>query len=508
MIYLYNILFFLFFSLSVLAQETPRTIIAASDPSNKTVWELHSPDGFTLVKQEKKIIREREASKDLRIAVKAGKLYCNGKKVSTDRLLVVAQSGSMSMHDIAYSGLMMVARKNDHFVLVHLGDVQGDGVKVTVTPDAPAIDKHPIVKSKKKARDFTVRVLLDEKKELRSEPWILESADGFIISDPRQSKQNKTIDMHKIAITVKRDGMIYINNKPCYMGQVLIQPRAQTTWFIDNEYRGPMWIVVNEDGVKIINCIGLEDYVESVLCTESWPGWPLEINKVCAVASRTYVIAMVQRAKASKCLYHIRNTNKHQTYTGGNASAIVKQAVRETEGVFITYKKQPITAMFDICCGGVITANMQGVDFVGSPYLARTYACTYCKNCKSYSWKARYDLQELERILKDDDIHVRRLRDVKVTKKDKAGMVQQVMLKGSGHHHHVSGKKIYSLLKKVKSFCYSIERQGDQVVFNGRGTGHHLGLCQWGAREMVRDGIDFKSVLAFYYPGTQLMRLV
>jgi stage II sporulation protein D len=269
-----------------------------------------------------------------------------------------------------------------------------------------------------------------------------------------------------------------------------------------------MWIVADREGVKIINCIGLEDYVESVLRTETWPGWPLEVNKVCAIASRTYVIAMVQRAKNSKCLYHVRNTNKHQTYTGGNASDVIKQAVKETEGVFITYNNQPITAMFDACCGGVVTSRMAGVDFAKAPYLARSYPCEFCKNCKGYSWQARYALHDFVTTLKKNGIHVRKVRDIKVSKKDRAGIVQEVIVKGATHNHHVSGKKIYSLFNKnVKSFYFTVEKSGDFVLFKGRGQGHHLGLCQWGAREMVRDGVDYKSVLSFYYPGTKLMRL-
>lgn len=498
--------------MSTYAQEASRGIIAQSDIANTITWHLNSPEGFTLVRHEKPQSKELLAEVDLKITIKSGKLYCNGKKTSTDRLLIMPQSGSISIDGASYTGLMMVARKDKNYLLIHLGNIK---IKAEKNPDTSATsqeglaDNHSIKKSKKRARDCTVRVMLDEKKELRSDPWALQSAQGFIISDPRDSRQKKQIENSKLVITVKRDNMIYVNNKAFYQGQIFIQPRGQTTTFNGNDYRGPMWIVSDSDGVKIINCIGLEDYVESVLRTEMWPGWPLEMNKVGAVASRTYVIAMVQRAKGSNGLYHVRNTNKHQTYTGGDASDVIKQAVKETEGVFLTYKNQPITAMFDACCGGVITAKMTGIDFVKAPYLARTYPCEFCKNSRGYSWQAQYEVHELVKALKNDGIHVRRVRDIKVTKKDKAGIVHEVTIKGIAHNHHISGKKIYSLFnKKVKSFYFTVEKKGDSIIFKGRGQGHHLGLCQWGAREMVRDGIGYKSVLAFYYPGTQLMRLL
>jgi stage II sporulation protein D len=218
---------------------------------------------------------------------------------------------------------------------------------------------------------------------------------------------------------------------------------------------------------------------------------------------------MVQNAKTMKRPYHVQNTNKHQTYGGGRGMDLHRKAVEETNGLFLSHESKPITAMFDGCCGGVITKDMQGIDFKKAPYLARSYPCTFCKNFKVFSWQADYDVHELEKILKMAIPGLRRLREIKITKKDKAGIVQQVEIKGAGHTYTLSGKKIYSLLSaQVKSFYFSIEKHGRIITIKGKGRGHHLGLCQWGAKEMIAQGYDYKSVLEFYYPGSQLMRLI
>lgn len=514
MVYLFRfflVLFFLVPGVHLHAQQEQAVgILTQSDPADKTTWHLTGSDGFTLIKHNKKNVKEVVDSPEVRITIKAGKLYCDGKKVTTDRLLIVPNSGSITFNEQQYSGLMMVALQDDHYVLIHLGNVRHEDADRQAGLDTGRGAEQPIKSSRRRAKDCTVRVMLEEKEELRTEPWVLQSSQGFTVSDPCNASEKKQIASSKLVITVKRDGMIYLNNKPFYEGQIFIQPHALSSIFNGNEYRGPMWIVADENGVKIINCIGLEDYVESVLCTESWPGWPLEVNKVFAIASRTYVIAMVQRAKASNCLYHVRNTNKHQTYSGGTAPDVIKQAVKETEGVFLTYKNQPITAMFDACCGGIITAKMSGFNFSGSPYLARNYACKYCKGCRMYAWHARYPVQEFIATLKNKDgISVRKIRDIRVNKTDKAGIVKEVLIKGATHNHFISAKKIYSLFsKKVKSLSFTVEKKGDTIIFKGNGLGHQVGLCQWGAREMVRLGFDYKSILDFYYPGTQLMRLV
>src|SRR5581483_4592442 len=151
------------------------------------------------------------------------------------------------------------------------------------------------------------------------------------------------------------------------------------------------------------------------------------MNKVLSIASRTYVIAMVKSAGVKQRLYHVKNTNVHQTYSG-KTYANHKLAVQETKGLFLTHNNQPITAMFDACCGGIIPAKMQGINFSSAPYLARKKACQYCKDWKHFSWQAEYDISKLETILKKEVGALKRLKDLKITKKDPAGLVHQIQL--------------------------------------------------------------------------------
>ena len=247
-------------------------------------------------------------------------------------------------------------------------------------------------------------------------------------------------------------------------------------------------------------------YICSVLRTESWPGWPLEVNKVFAIASRSYVISMMQAAKAKKRLYHVCNTNLHQTYTGAHNVKALYDAVDQTRGLFLTYEGQPILAMFDSCCGGVIPAHIADFNFERVPYLARAYPCMYCKNCTINRWHIEYDRKDLEKIFSNAIPDISTVKNMYVSKKDNAGIVQTIIIEPGSYK--LSGKKLYSLVPDIKSFCFTIKRNKNRFSFNGYGFGHHLGLCQWGAREMVREGLDYKRILYFYYPGAQLSRLI
>lgn len=355
---------------------------------------------------------------------------------------------------------------------------------------------------------YQVRVLLSEHFiEENNWDWTIESEDGFFLTDSVKADNRWQSSLTKLKISFQ-DGFFYINNKRILKKQFVFRPKNGHLIFEDASYQGNFIVMADNKRCYLINMLDLEDYVYSVLRTEGWPGWPHEMNKVLAITCRTYVIAMIKEAKECKRAYDVKNTNEHQTYKGVHTQHVLKRAVEDTKGVFISHNNQPIIAMFDICCGGVIPAGIASFNFERAPYLARDYACTYCKDCSSYSWKLSFDKQELVSYLQKEYPQLTTLRDFKITKKDKAGLVLEAIIKGSKTVLSMTGRKLYSTFKGIKSYCFGISKKGNTITFNGRGFGHHLGLCQWGARAMVRDGWNYRSILSFYYPQTKLMRLL
>lgn len=346
-----------------------------------------------------------------------------------------------------------------------------------------------------------VRVLLDTI-ELPLKSPLLISTSGTRMSMLGGKKKPVAIATNSISIFAKRDSLIVqgarfsapaelsSDGNMCYGGKT---------------YHGTIRILLQNNTLMIINCVPLEQYISSVLKTESWPGWPLEVNKAFAVTSRTYVLYMMLEAQKAERCYDVHNTKKHQTYSGVHDTKILQDAVAQTQGMILTYEHKPILAMFDSCCGGIIPARMHDVNFKDAPYLARTYACTYCKSLWIYNWKAVFTTNQLSEQLFKDEKKKPNIRSLRITKKDPAGVIHEVEI-NAGKKIRIPGKELYHALKEVKSFAYTVKHEKDKIVFQGRGYGHHLGLCQWGAREMVREGWNYKRILHFYYPGTQLVR--
>ena len=59
----------------------------------------------------------------------------------------------------------------------------------------------------------------------------------------------------------------------------------------------------------------------------------------------------------------------------------------------------------------------------------------------------------------------------------------------------------------LKSTWFKLIKSGKNWIFTGRGYGHGVGMCQWGAKVMGDRGYSYKDILQFYYPRTHLLQL-
>ncbi|GMU19254.1 MAG: hypothetical protein AMXMBFR12_04460 [Candidatus Babeliales bacterium] len=358
--------------------------------------------------------------------------------------------------------------------------------------------------AEQKKQDHMVRVLLNESRKPYNCKWEISAKEDLLLGDP-EAQTKRHIKNNKVTVTYSNK-QFFIDGQPLSLKRFYLIPVGNTISFEGREYHGSLLFTRDTAAIYAINVLDIEDYVCSVLKTESWPGWPLEVNKAFAIASRSYIMGIIKNKPTTP--YHVKNTKEHQTYSGVHDNPVLKEAVAQTKGIYLAdQKNEPVLAMFDSCCGGVIPADILGVDFVSAPYLARTYPCIYCKDCRMYNWSIEYPIAHLEKTLKKEIKHLKNMHAVKIAKTDKAGLVQHVSVKSKHANHNLSGKKLYSLLSKVRSFHFTVDCNKTHIKFTGKGVGHHIGLCQWGAREMVAQGYDYKSILNFYYPGTHFMRL-
>jgi stage II sporulation protein D len=384
---------------------------------------------------------------------------------------------------------------------------------VSPLPGATSVDERLLIREKKPAR-VTVRVCLRRVAEGESDTWHLTCPGGFIISDVAGKNDSLVIKENELTIRLHQ-GTIRVAGKRLRVASIRLRPaRPEDLIQIDSHFYDGNCIITTFNGHHLLinNDIDLEQYVMRVLACEGWPGWPLEFNRAFAIVCRSYVMAQLvtARSKSKKAPYDLFATNDHQVYKGiitdERRRLFLTQAIEDTAGVVLAHNGKPIQAMYDICCGGVVPAHMQR-DFIGAPYLKRSAACTFCQPTSVYEWTVRHDEHELLRMLDLDQGKHKELKELTVQRKDKAGLVREVVATTKRGRHSLKGSHVYARVKGIKSLCFTIKKVGRTFEFSGRGYGHHLGLCQWGAKQLIDQNWSYKQVLGFYYPNTVFMRV-
>lgn len=283
----------------------------------------------------------------------------------------------------------------------------------------------------------------------------------------------------------------------------------------DKEYSGALSFLFYKGKPAVINTLDLEDYVYSVIRFEIFQSWPLEIQKVQAVASRTFAVYHMLKARKQGKPYDIKcSSATHQHYGGWHPYAHVREAVEQTKNLIVMHDNSVALAMFDICCGGIIPFHIKTIHEYKAPYLARKVRCLHCNNYKFHTWNKEFQHQEImKRLANHAPLQEKiktlgTLKEIAIREHDKAGIVHRLTLRGTKKSIECSGQHFLDSLKNdVKSLSFTIKNNSKGVTISGKGFGHQLGICQRGAYELVKKGWDFKKILHFYYPNTVFAHL-
>lgn len=258
----------------------------------------------------------------------------------------------------------------------------------------------------------------------------------------------------------------------------------------------PGKLEVYEDGTRtyLINELPLEEYVRNVVSAEVGPNWDLEALKVQAVIARTY--AIYQKLMHGNTSYDITSSVLDQVYRGKVTDAMISEAVAQTRGEVLTYDGRPIEAFYHSTCGGE-TEDPREVFGKSYPYLRPVKS--KCDLSPYSSWVRKIPLAEIGKAL-----GVSGVKDIRIQSYTSTGRVRTLRVSHNKEALTVKATDLRKMLgwKTLPSTKFTFARKGKVIVFKGKGYGHGVGLCQWGALEMARAGRNYRQILAFYYPGT------
>lgn len=320
-------------------------------------------------------------------------------------------------------------------------------------------------------------------------------------------------------------------------------------------YYGSFEFPASGSALSLVNVVNLEDYVCGVVPNEMVASWEVEALKVQAVCARGY--AAMNMGKHQKDGFDLCATTHCQVYRGRkNVTQNVWQAVDGTRGEVVTYNGQPITTYFMASSGGYTesSANAWGGEYLPyysavedpySPDLAYSSTVTAAE-LTTYLQKKGYQIGNVvdcyisqysepagnayEVTVKDSaggELKIKTTDKVRIafgayvksprfhiTKTGGSDIYLNEGEKASGELSVIDGNGAVSTLPESPSVIdgsgiVSQIAGGGEITFTfaGTGWGHNVGMSQYGAREMAKQGFGYQEILKFYYRGTEVMNL-
>ncbi len=317
------------------------------------------------------------------------------------------------------------------------------------------------------------------------------------------------------------------------------------------EYRGYIYAERQSNGkLLIINYVGIDDYVSSVLGKEMSYSWPMEALKAQAVCARNFVLC---RGKThSEYGFDVCTTTHCQVYGGVKSEhPNTRQATSETSGVLATYQGKVVSLYFFATSGGH-TEDVENVWGSSYGYL-RGVDDSYEEPNKAnkYSWTTNLTKSDIEAKLVSKGVDIGSLVEITTDKISGTGRVMALTFHGTEGKYTAKLEKCRTILglysqkftispdstryivttsgntpsvvyaatadctDEVSSYC-AIDGNGEIRTINinstgaknytidGNGYGHGVGMSQWGARGMAENGFTYDQILMHYFTDIEL----
>jgi len=287
------------------------------------------------------------------------------------------------------------------------------------------------------------------------------------------------------------------------------------------------------DRLDLIAELPMEAYVAGVAAAELVPGWAPEAYRAQAVAARSYAVHQRARARDMNRVYDLDSTTRDQAFKGLTDDTRVVDAANDTRGIVLTSGRRVLRAYYSSTCGGrpssaadVWTVG-RGLEFNRAPPLqARVRDCP-CHESPLYRWTrtrpsgglglrlaewGRRQGHPVRRIAALDAIRVddtnaagRPSRYRVIDTRGNAFVLSAEQLRVASNTA-VRGQPAITRDTRIPSGDFAVSIAAGNARFTGRGFGHGVGLCQFGAQGLAMDGQTWIEILGRYYPGARVER--
>lgn len=250
----------------------------------------------------------------------------------------------------------------------------------------------------------------------------------------------------------------------------------------------------------------MEEYIQGVVAGEMKPDWPVEALAAQAILARTFTLEAMETKNGvpDRGTQASTDIKEFQAYSEEAVNDNVKKAVQMTRGMALTYQGKPIKAWFHASAGGVTATAKEGLNYKEAepPYIQSVPSPDDLAPDDVKNWTVSFPKSEvLTAMQKAGATGVSSLDTFSMGQKGPSGRTMTFTVNngtpvpGPEFRVAIDSTKLKSLLLD------KVEVAGDTVTFTGKGYGHGVGMSQWGAHKMAKDGKKPEEIVMYYFKG-------
>lgn len=287
---------------------------------------------------------------------------------------------------------------------------------------------------------------------------------------------------------------------------VSLSIKKVTEPIVVEEGREPIIIRLLDESTNEITNINLEDYIIGVVAAEMPASFELEALKAQAVAARTFAM---YKKETRNLDYDLIKGVKDQAYKDNKTLLAqwkvnfftnylkIRQAVEETQGQVLTYNGEVINAFYFSMSNGY-TENCELVFAQDLPYLNSVSSKWDNESLNNYSYTINFFKEDFCSSLgiTCDSVEIQ-----DITRSD-SNRVLTITI----NNQTFKGTEMRSKLG-LRSTDFDIVINESGVTITTRGYGHGVGMSQYGANGMAKEGYSYEEIVKYYYQNTEITNL-
>ena len=343
-------------------------------------------------------------------------------------------------------------------------------------------------------------------------------------SVPGRLLDGETMELHPGSQQLEGGSMKFLPLEAGSRLQVLSLSRGQG----NPAYQGTLTVYQDEQGLRMVNELELEQYLCGVVPSEMPASYPMEALKAQAVCARTYACVQMQGSRLESFGAQVDDSVSFQVYQNSGEVPESNQAVSETAGQILLSNNQPINAYYFSTSHGKTSTDEVWEASVPSGYL-KSVECTYDAAEPWYQWSLTLSMEKLLENAKNLYPGVSSIEKMEIREMGEGEAVLELVL------YTDCGEKIlhseYDIRSLLAPSGIEITRQDGSVVkgtkllpsayftlkenktetgsitgyeITGGGYGHGVGMSQNGAKGMANAGKNYKEILSYFYKDVEL----